>query len=275
MWHEVRDALGMMAYLAAITAFIAWRVWPRGFKGGQGTLPMGYQYAIGDNLTRSDGILFSGIEVYLPKLLPQILLDAHANDHRMDMQLWIARSEQLSLEGNFDKTFQAFAPQEYHRLALSILSPDFMEVLMQSAERYDLEIADDVLRLMTHGGLSRNFERQAAITKAADTLATKLAHRVNSWQPSNLPAHPVRIKVREQGVVKLGRRHYIPARAFWVALLFLPVALGLWAIGVLALSQHFWSGAIAAFVGGFAAYPGMYLLAHHLEQNTWALRSQH
>ena len=85
----------------------------------------------------------------LPRRLPHIILDAKAND-KLGINAFATRLDRkqiLSLEGDFDKHFTLYAPKQYERDALYILTPDVMHTLITHARDFDVEIIDDDIYL--------------------------------------------------------------------------------------------------------------------------------
>jgi hypothetical protein len=150
-----------------------------------------YTYELGDNLLRFGGAsFFSGMDIHLPKALPHIFLDAQANDPALQRAEYIFEDDdKVSLEGDFDKYFQAYVPKEHKQLALSILTPDVLQVLKRSAFKYDIEIMDRHVRLIISTDnvlMSRNEKMQDDILKAARAVMKEIDERLQTWQESSL-----------------------------------------------------------------------------------------
>jgi hypothetical protein len=89
---------------------------------------------------------WSYVAVTLPVPLPHLLLDATANDGRGgDLPASVRRGQRLSLEGDFDRHFRLYAPAEYERDALYLLTPDVMAALVDDAAGFDVEMVDSTL----------------------------------------------------------------------------------------------------------------------------------
>src|SRR5689334_238755 len=112
------------------------------------TTPSGmmYSYVIG-NYLQSEAFNFNGLEVQLPASLANFYLDSHKDSKRKGPGALYTRSQLVSLEGDFDKYFQLFVPPKSQILVLSILSPDVMETLIKSSQRFDVELSGDQLRI--------------------------------------------------------------------------------------------------------------------------------
>jgi hypothetical protein len=74
-----------------------------------------------------------------------MVLDSKQNNGIFGSDLPIAfkRDQILSLEGDFDKHFTLYCPQEYEQDALYVFTPDLMALLIDDAGTYDVEIVDD------------------------------------------------------------------------------------------------------------------------------------
>jgi hypothetical protein len=74
------------------------------------------------------------VAVTLPEPLPHVVLDARANDgHGRDLPATVRRGQRLSLEGDFDRSFRLYVPDDYERDALFLLTPDVMAALVDDA----------------------------------------------------------------------------------------------------------------------------------------------
>lgn len=148
-----------------------------------------YPYLLGDQLLRYGGAaLFSGIELQLPKKLPHIFLDAHANDRKTRRPEFVYDPEnRVSLEGDFDRYFQAYAPTAHKMLALSILTPEVLQTCIRSTHRFDVEIIEDKVRLIVPSKrVTRNERLQQELMVAAEAVMKEIDHRLRSWNEAGL-----------------------------------------------------------------------------------------
>jgi hypothetical protein len=150
-----------------------------------------YEYQLGDQILRYGGAaVFSGIQLTLPQKLPHIFLDAHANDKLAQPKEFVFDEQnRVSLEGDFDTYFQAYAPAEHKTLALSILTPDVLQTVIKYGKKYDIEIMEDKVRLIIPGDgvrVSRTEQLQHDLLDAAQQLMQEVDHRLQSWQESSL-----------------------------------------------------------------------------------------
>jgi hypothetical protein len=79
----------------------------------------------------------------LDRALPNIVLRARRHRNPLTETAVPSRSQQLSLEGDFDRHFTLYCPQGYERDALYLFTPDVMARLIDRAGGFDVEIVDD------------------------------------------------------------------------------------------------------------------------------------
>ncbi|HSD56171.1 MAG TPA: hypothetical protein VLA92_03395 [Candidatus Saccharimonadales bacterium] len=157
-----------------------------------GTLKVGrhkYSYELGDLILRYGGAtFFSGIDVHLPKRLPHIYLDSKQNDRvGRSREFEYDRENAISLEGNFNEAFKAYAPKEHKALALSILGPDVLQTLLDSAHDYDVEIIENHVRLIVRGvSVSRSEQLKEELLAAAHAIMKEVDHKLKSWHEGSL-----------------------------------------------------------------------------------------
>ncbi len=122
----------------------------------------------------------------LPRHLPHIILDSTHNNflrRYSEYGLEIKNFQRLELEGDFIKHFSLYVPAGYETDALYVFSPDVMNILVQYAADYDIEIIDDTLYLFKPGWLTitdtatlqRLTAVGSAILAALDKNATRYA----------------------------------------------------------------------------------------------------
>jgi hypothetical protein len=186
---------GLLFVLGGVFGVVLWVFPVMGKSSGSvipGTLKIGkhnYSYELGDLILRYGGAtFFSGIDIHLPKLLPHIYLDAYQNNRLGRRPEFVYdKEDQISLEGNFDQYFKAYAPKQHKVLVLSILSPDVLEKLMTCVYKYDIEIIENHVRLIVRGEqVSRNEVIQEDLLKAATIVMKEIDHRLKSWQDSSM-----------------------------------------------------------------------------------------
>ncbi|WP_307218118.1 hypothetical protein [Microbacterium sp. SORGH_AS_0888] len=89
------------------------------------------------------------VAVRLSAPLPHIVLDAKGNDSLFSSTLPVAlaRSQRVSLEGDFDRHFTLYCPAGYEADARYLFPPDIMARFIDRVALLDVEIVDDWLLL--------------------------------------------------------------------------------------------------------------------------------
>lgn len=87
------------------------------------------------------------MEITLPRKLPHMVIDSLVEDGNSSgsstLPITFDSSQKISLEGDFHKYFDLYAPDTYGVSALTVLAPDAMEILMRYAVLCDIEIIDN------------------------------------------------------------------------------------------------------------------------------------
>lgn len=166
-----------------------------------------YPYAIGDYLT-SETSSFNGLDVTLPYSLTNFYLDSHKDSRRKGPAALYAKSQMVSLEGDFNKYFQLFVPPDSAIFALSVLSPDVMQTLITSSQRYDVELSGNHLRVITLE--KTNKLMGGPLIAAAQAIIEELDHRAKSWRQGNAPA--AKLLYRRGTSLKLASRYFRRSR---------------------------------------------------------------
>ena len=108
-----------------------------------------YYYTTGSGKNRTTH-RYGYVRAKLPRRLPHMVLDATANNlagRFSTLPQQFNSSQKLSLEGDFDKYFTLYTPDEYERDALYVFTPDVMQAMITHARNYDIEIIDSDLYL--------------------------------------------------------------------------------------------------------------------------------
>jgi hypothetical protein len=104
-----------------------------------------YEYTTGSGKSRQQH-RWGYLAVQLDRPMPHMLLDAKSNNGLFggsNLPEVFARSQRLSLEGDFGRYFTLYCPREYERDALYLLTPDLMALLIDEAQAFDVEVVDD------------------------------------------------------------------------------------------------------------------------------------
>lgn len=106
-----------------------------------------YTYTTGSGKS-SQTHTFGYMCVRLPRRLPHLLLDAKSNNlfgKISNLPSIFGPGQTLALEGDFNNYFTLYAPREYQRDALYVLTPDIMQLFIEESGSYDIEIIDDLM----------------------------------------------------------------------------------------------------------------------------------
>ena len=103
-----------------------------------------YRYTTGSGKNRSTRT-WGFLAFHLDRKLPNMMLDSKANNGFFGSNLpaTFEKGQILGLEGDFDKYFTLYCPQQYEQDALYVFTPDLMALLIDEAAPFDVEIIDD------------------------------------------------------------------------------------------------------------------------------------
>jgi hypothetical protein len=145
----------------------------------------------------------------LKKEFPHIFLDGHTGDKAGTHRYSIDRSNRISLEGDFDKYFQVFAPNGYKSIALAVLTPDVMQTLVDESERFDVEIFGSHLRIISKKKVYGKPGRERAILESAKKLLAEINHLEKSWSKENSQnARNMLLKLYDDPAIKLRNKYF-------------------------------------------------------------------
>ncbi len=123
----------------------------------------------------------SYIAIELAEPVPNIVLDAKSNQllGLSTLPLPPHRSQHLSLEGDFDRSFALSCPAGYEADALYLFTPDVMANLIDEASAFDVELVDNWVILSTPGPFSPlDPEAWHRSVRAVNAILTK----VEQWR---------------------------------------------------------------------------------------------
>lgn len=135
---------------------------------------------------------------------PHLYLDAHNNDIGEGYR----RTQRLQLEGNFNEYFNLYLPDGDQVDVLSVVTPDIMQVLMDSGRPYDIEIIGHNVFICSRQPIYQQ-EVLPHVLSFAEKLFEQLSHRAVSWKhplqgaPPVLPRIGRRLQLRDIPVVIL------------------------------------------------------------------------
>jgi hypothetical protein len=135
-----------------------------------------YQYSI--SYGRSEKTYNYSIATFsMSANYPHMYLDGKANHIKAPY----ARSQRVALEGQFDSYFNLYIPDGEQIDALSIITPDIMQTLMDTGRPYDIEINNSLVYICS----SRPYYTPTALPHLlafVDRFDAQIAHRNVSWQ---------------------------------------------------------------------------------------------
>lgn len=110
-----------------------------------------HQYTVGSGKNqRTYYWTYTAIE--LDRHVPHMVLDAKSNNARFfgksfmsNLPASFRRDQVISLEGDFDKYFTLYAPEQYKRDAYYVFTPDLMALLIDHSHQFDAEVVDNKL----------------------------------------------------------------------------------------------------------------------------------
>lgn len=122
---------------------------------------------------------FRYLSLRLPRRLPHLLIDSRRNG---SLRRFLPGSQRISLEGDFDRSFTAYAPRGYERDALELLTPDVMACLIDHGGRWDVEVVDDLLIVASsrHRAWWDRAE-STALLRFAELVGDELGHQAESY----------------------------------------------------------------------------------------------
>lgn len=158
---------------------------------------------------------FRFMELQLPRALPHLMIDARRNGN---LRSFLPGTQRVSLEGDFDRYFSAYAPEGYARDALQLLTPDVMVCLIDHGRHWDIEVVED--RLIVASSRFRKASDRAEVTAMllfAELITAELGYQAESY------TDPRADRPRTQ-VAEAGRRLHRRSAAWATAIFVLVVA---------------------------------------------------
>lgn len=199
-----------------------------------------YRYTIKSTKTH-ETFGWSYIAITLDRQLPHIVLDSRDNNSKLlgsNLPVPLAHSQQLSLEGDFDRHFSLHCPDGYEADALYLFTPDIMARFIDTSSKFDVEIVDDQVFLYSH--ISRPFSSaDPEMWHWVFTTVDALNEKFDQWErwrderltestssTSQLAAAPTHGHKIPKGVAPQGRR--LRQRIPLLAVLPIIVMVGVW-----------------------------------------------
>lgn len=150
------------------------------------TVPLGmvtcelfaYKYVVGYGKSATTYNL-TVARIELAKQLPHIVLDSHINDPALTQR--VSGLRHLQLEGDFNKHFSLYIAKGEHIDVLSIITPDVMQVLIDSVGQQDIEIAGNSLYFAS-AHEAREPVPLRSLLESVISLSAEINHRVRTLQ---------------------------------------------------------------------------------------------
>jgi hypothetical protein len=133
----------------------------------------------------------------LERRLPHMLLDSIQNNTwgLSGLAGQFDRNQVLSLEGDFDRYFTLYCPQQYETDALYVFTPDLMALCIDNVAPFDVEIIDDWMFVYSARGFAMDnpalLDRLFRIIDVVGSKALKQTRRYRDERattPEGLPA---------------------------------------------------------------------------------------
>jgi hypothetical protein len=119
---------------------------------------------------------YSILKITLVNKYPHIVLDSRANNPFVsNIGHFFTEDSRIHLEGNFDKYFKVYAKAPAAD-TLRILSPDMMAIMIDSGHKYDIEIVENNLHVISNYKFSDE-QGVKYFFDLADSLLDKLDRR--------------------------------------------------------------------------------------------------
>lgn len=178
-----------------------------------------YRYTIGsdDNKRTID---YGYIIIQLDRNLPHMVLDSTSNNSKIfgmnlsNLPVSFKKDQRLSLEGDFDKHFTLYAPEDYKRDALYIFTPDLMALFIDESGSYDAEIIDNKLYIYSSSSFNLlNAKEMKRIFEIIDKIGAKTLSQTDKYADES-------VGNRSSDIVAMpGRR--LKKRFGWIIIIFL------------------------------------------------------
>lgn len=163
-------------------------------------------------------VYYGVMSVKLSRHLPNVFFDSIKARHRQ-FRFHFARHQRHSLEGDFDKYFVTYFPDDYTIDSMSFIAPDVM-VALEAAADYDIEIFGDTLFL--YGPLFDPETQIADMQAKIMAIQQKLADNITSYRDERIPFAEGRKRVAERALVLKGSSFWrivgIVGTIAWIAL---------------------------------------------------------
>lgn len=158
------------------------------------------------------GVMFAK----LTRALPNVFFDSKQARGRQ-FRFVFARKQKHSLEGDFDKYFTTYFPEQYTIDSMSFISPDVMQELKNASE-YDIEIVGDLVCL--YGPVPTNEQDILTMAVKMQKIKNQLMDNITTYRDERLPFSVGRKQVAVQGMT-LGRSKFFARLSIAALILYL------------------------------------------------------
>ncbi len=131
-----------------------------------------YQFTTGSGKS-SVTHFYTIAEVELARPFPHLILDSKVT---RTLQQRGDALQFIKLEGDFDKYFSLYCRANEQIDALSIITPDVMQTLIDANQPQDIEIMDQYLYFICAQD-ERSFQAMPLLLRSVDALASQIAHK--------------------------------------------------------------------------------------------------
>jgi hypothetical protein len=125
------------------------------------------------------------LQFHVSAKFPELFLDGRQNGYDSNY----LETQKLSLEGNFDDYFDLYVLHGEQIDALSVITPDIMQLLVDSGRPYDIALKGNDVYIFSSGHFFYTRRGLPHVLEFAKRLLEELEHRSKSWQDP-LPGTP-------------------------------------------------------------------------------------
>lgn len=149
--------------------------------------------------------------IQLPRELPHIFMRNRQSGKGFfdSVMRHFDDDQRVRLEGNFEDMYTTYTHRRTITETLSLLAPNFMETLIHSNKKFDVEFVGNNLYLYTSDYYTTSDELEAAF-ETIDRLLKHINHRLKSWQLTipNDARYPYLVSRPGFGTVALGHTYF-------------------------------------------------------------------
>jgi len=197
---------------------------------------------------------FTIMHLSLNKSLPHLLLDSRKNDGIISsVPRYFSDKQRIELEGYFNEYFDFYAPEGYEVEALDILSPDFMQMLIDFHTDFDVEIDDHSVYIISKGA---DYDQQSMseLFTAAQAIIDKLDQKLQVWSMTAMEKQlPELESFSDEKAVRIGNKR-ISSIYFLAPIMVVGIYLGVRSLQTGTSSDWIWNVYVlfaAAVVGAY------------------------